>query len=42
MLSYLDESRRIDNRRLVEELGIQLRYPDLESGLAAIRAEMDG
>jgi len=42
MLSYLDESRRIGNRRLVEELGVELRYPDLESGLAAIRAETDG
>jgi hypothetical protein len=41
MLSYLDESRRIENRRLVEELGVQLRYPDLEAGLAAIRATMD-
>jgi len=41
MLSYLDESRRIDNRRLVQELEVQLRYPDLESGLAAIHAEMN-
>ncbi|WP_303903089.1 SDR family oxidoreductase [Thiohalomonas denitrificans] len=36
MLSYLTESRRLDNRRLTEELGVRLRYPDLESGLAAI------
>lgn len=35
MLSYLDESRRMDNRRMCEELGITLRYPDLASGLAA-------
>ncbi|MDH3713578.1 MAG: NAD-dependent epimerase/dehydratase family protein [Gammaproteobacteria bacterium] len=34
MLSYLRESKRIDNARLREELGISLRYPDLESGLA--------
>ena len=36
MLSYLLESRRMDNHRLVEELGVTLRYPDLASGLAAI------
>jgi nucleoside-diphosphate-sugar epimerase len=33
MLSYLAESKRIDNRRLREELGVQLMYPDLASGL---------
>jgi nucleoside-diphosphate-sugar epimerase len=33
--SYLAESRRIDNRRMLQELGIKLRYPDLESGLRA-------
>jgi len=38
MLSYLAESRRLDNRRLREQLGITLRYPTLESGLQAIRA----
>ena len=32
-LSYLRESRRLDNRRMVEELGVELRYPDLASGL---------
>ena len=36
MLSYLTESRRLVNRRLLEELGISLRYPSLENGLAAI------
>lgn len=34
MLSYLKESRRLSNQRLVDELGIQLRYPDLAEGLA--------
>lgn len=34
MLSFLGESRRIDNRKLREELGIELLYPDLDSGLA--------
>jgi nucleoside-diphosphate-sugar epimerase len=34
MLSYLRESRRLDSRRVVAELAISLRYPDLASGLA--------
>ena len=34
MLSYLKESRRLVNRKLVEELGVLLQYPDLEAGLA--------
>jgi nucleoside-diphosphate-sugar epimerase len=36
MLSYLGESRRLDNRRLLESLSIKLLYPTLESGLRAI------
>lgn len=40
MLSYLAESRRLDNRRLRDELGVVLRYPTLEAGLEAIRTEM--
>lgn len=35
MLSYLRESRLVDNSLLLRELGITLRYPDLQSGLAA-------
>jgi nucleoside-diphosphate-sugar epimerase len=35
MLSFLNDSRRMDNTRLLEELEISLQYPDLESGLAA-------
>ena len=35
MLSYMRESRRLDNRRLLEELGVRLRYPDLARGLDA-------
>ena len=35
MLSYLDESRRVDNRRMREELGVTLLYPTLEVGLRA-------
>ncbi len=37
LLSYLAESRRLDNRKMIEELGISLRYPDLASGLEACR-----
>lgn len=33
MLSYFSESRRIDNRRMLDKLGISLRYPSLEQGL---------
>lgn len=39
MLSFLNESRRIDNTRLRKELGLQLKYPDLASGLAASLAQ---
>jgi nucleoside-diphosphate-sugar epimerase len=35
MLSYMSESRRLSNRRLVEELGVALRYPHLHEGLAS-------
>ena len=35
MVSYLRESRRLDNRRMREELGVELQYPDLARGLAA-------
>jgi nucleoside-diphosphate-sugar epimerase len=36
MLSYLRESRRIDNSKMLSELHINLKYPDLLSGLAGI------
>lgn len=35
MLSYMQESRRLSNRRITEELGVRLRYPNLEAGLSA-------
>ena len=35
MLSYLAESRRLDNRKMLDELAIELRHPDLASGLRA-------
>ncbi len=34
MLEYLNESRRLDNRRMKEELGVRLRYPTLHEGLS--------
>ena len=34
MLSYLKESRRLSNQRLLDELEISLRYPTLTQGLA--------
>ncbi len=32
MLSYMRESRRLDNRKMLEQLAIELRYPSLEQG----------
>ena len=40
MLSFLLESRRVDNRRLTGELGVRLRFPSMQSGIAASLAEM--
>ncbi len=34
-LSFLRESRRLDNRRIREELGVELIYADLAEGVAA-------
>ena len=31
---FMQESRRLDNRRLKEVLGLRLRYPTVEEGLA--------
>lgn len=36
MLSFLGESKRLDNRRMREELGVALRYPDLAAGLSGL------
>ncbi len=33
MLSFIEESRRIDNRKMLEELGVELLYPTLDTGL---------
>lgn len=39
MLSYLGESRRLDNRKMRSELGVAVRYPDLASGLQACKGK---
>ena len=43
MLSYLAESKRIDNRRMREQLGVAPRYQNLVEGLtASVREESAG
>lgn len=37
MLSYLRESRRVSNERMLTELNIKLNYPDLVSGLESCK-----
>lgn len=37
MLSYLKESRRMDNTKMMTELGVTLKYPDLLSGLKSCK-----
>lgn len=39
MLSYLKESRRMDNRLMLEKLGVRLQYPTLTAGLQACKDE---
>ncbi|MET3433409.1 nucleoside-diphosphate-sugar epimerase [Herbaspirillum seropedicae] len=34
MLSFMSESRRLQNHRIKEELGVRLRYPDVQSLLS--------
>lgn len=41
LLTYLDESRRVRNDRLLRELGLVLNYPDPESGIRSCLAEED-
>ena len=36
MMSYLMESRRLDNHKMLRELGVKLRYPTLTEGLTNI------
>lgn len=39
MLSFMSESRRLHNARIKEELGVRLRYPDVQSLLAQWREQ---
>jgi len=41
MLSYLRESKKIDNRLLLTKLNISLKYPDLTAGLTACKKADD-
>ena len=36
MLSYMDESRRINNSKLLNDFKLELKYPDLQRGLASL------
>lgn len=40
--SFYAESKRVDNARIKEELGVQLIYPDYRTGLAALLSAEDG
>ncbi|RMD88261.1 MAG: NAD-dependent epimerase/dehydratase family protein [Alphaproteobacteria bacterium] len=41
--SFYSESRRVSNRRIRDELGVRLRYPDYRSGLDALwKSEIAG
>jgi len=35
-LSFWQDNRRVDNRRIKAELGVALRYPTYREGLAAV------
>jgi nucleoside-diphosphate-sugar epimerase len=37
LLSFMAESRRLDNTRLKQELRVRLRWPDVAAALAAMR-----
>ncbi|PLX86785.1 MAG: NAD(P)-dependent oxidoreductase [Desulfuromonas sp.] len=41
MLSYLTETRRMDNRKMIENLGVSLQFPDLDAGLKNIVDQLD-
>lgn len=38
LLSFLEESKRLRNNRMLEDLHVQLRYPDIASGLPSCLA----
>lgn len=37
LLSFMGESRRLDNRRMKERLGVRLRYPTVHEGVPRIQ-----
>jgi nucleoside-diphosphate-sugar epimerase len=39
LLSFMNESRRLTNRRIKDELRMKLRYPTVRHGIAAARAD---
>ncbi len=41
MLSYLTETRRMDNRKMIDQLGVTLTYPNLKAGLKKVIAQLD-
>ncbi len=41
MLSYLTETRRMDNRKMIDQLGVTLTYPNLKAGLKNVIAQLD-
>jgi len=41
MLSYLQETRRMSNDKMLRRLGVVLQYPDLASGLKNIIDQLD-
>jgi nucleoside-diphosphate-sugar epimerase len=42
MMSYMEESRRLSNAKMLRELGVRLRYPTLAEGLPACFAKTPG
>jgi nucleoside-diphosphate-sugar epimerase len=40
MLSFMEESRRLTNRRIKRELGVKLDYPDIAATLGVLLAEV--
>lgn len=39
MMSYIAESRRVSNKKLLQDFNFTLKYPDLESGLAELKEQ---
>jgi nucleoside-diphosphate-sugar epimerase len=40
VLSFMNESRRLDNGRLIRELKLRLRYPTIDAGIAAAKGKI--